>query len=183
MKPFLLALLCFLFLQEGFAQKRYFTKTATVSFEAGTALEDIDAINKSGTCVFDLASGQLEMAVLIKGFEFKRALMQEHFNENYLESDQYPKAVFKGTMAHPELLTLQKDGTYPVSVTGILDLHGVKKSITVNAQIVVNKGQVSATAAFSVTLADYKINIPGLVKDKISKTASIKVSGQFTALK
>lgn len=178
---------CFLILlflmHSTWAQKRYYTKTGTVSFAAGTAIEDIDAVNKSTTSVFDAATGQIEFAVLIKGFEFKRSLMQEHFNENYMESDQFPKSTFKGKIVNPEQLTLQKDGKYPVLVKGTLDMHGVKKDIEANGSFTVTGENITGTAAFTIALSDFNIEIPSLVKDKISKTVNIKVTCPYIPLK
>ena len=170
-------------LQLGFAQKRYFTKTGIVSFRAGTAVEDIDGINKSTTSVFDAVTGQIEFALLIKGFEFNSALMMEHFNENYMESDKYPKSVFKGTISNIGNVNFQKDGTYPVTVKGILEIHGIKKDLETAGSLKVNGETVIANAAFDVTLEDYHISIPGLVKDKIAKTAKVIVNCRFTVLK
>ena len=113
----------------GFTQNRYFTKSGNIVFNAGTMLEDIEAATNTSSSVFDANTGQIEFAVLIKGFEFKRALMQEHFNENYLESDKYPKSIFKGRITNIEEVNFQKDGTYPVTVNGSLEIHGVTKQI------------------------------------------------------
>ncbi len=160
----------------GFAQSKYYTKTGTISFTAGTALEDIDAVNKSVTSIFDLSTGQVEFAVLIKGFEFKRGLMQEHFNENYMESEKFPKSIFKGKFDDVSKINFQKDGSYPTTVTGILEIHNVKKEVKVSGTITVEKGIISSTATFKVLLEDYGIKIPGAVKGKISPTADVKVN-------
>ncbi|MBZ4189016.1 YceI family protein [Niabella beijingensis] len=162
--------------------QRYFTKTGTISFEAGTALEDIEASNKSATSVFDAATGQLEFAVLVKGFEFRRALMQEHFNENYMESSKYPKAAFKGRM-NLQGISFQKPGSYPVTVKGTLELHGVKKEITTTGTLKVSGSTVQAIAKFPVTISDYNISIPGVVRDKIAKTALVAVNCNYSVLK
>lgn len=183
MKKIILIVTAFFLIQTSFAQKRYFTKTGTVSFNAGTALEDIDGINKSTTCVFDATSGQVEFALLVKGFEFKSSLMQEHFNENYMESDKYPKSNFKGKITNIDKVNFQKDGTYPVTVKGTLEIHGVKKEIETTGTFKVSGETVSSTAEFTVVLEDYKIDIPGVVKDKISKTAKIKVNCSYSILK
>jgi hypothetical protein len=167
----------------AFTQKRYFTKTGTISFEAGTSIEDINAVNKSTTSIFDVATGQLEFAVLIKGFEFKRALMQEHFNENYMESDKYPKSTFKGKITNLDQINFQKEGKYPVTVQGVLELHGVKKEVDAKGQFTVAGDAINGTAAFTIALADYNIEIPGVVKDKISKTVNITVNCSYTPLK
>jgi hypothetical protein len=98
-----------------YSQQRFFTKSGNISFAAGSG-EDIDGVNKATTSVFDASTGRIEFAVLVKGFEFKRALMQEHFNENYMESEKYPKSIFKGTISNINNVNFKKDGLYPVTV-------------------------------------------------------------------
>lgn len=166
----------------AFSQK-YFTKTGTISFEAGTSVEDIDAINKSATSVMDVATGRIEFAVLVKGFEFKRALMQEHFNENYMESSKYPKAVFKGNITNIKDIDFKKPGTYPATVSGIMEIHGVKKQISTKGAIKILPQGAQAITAFNININDYKIAIPGVVKDKISPIAKVKVNCNYTLLK
>ena len=182
MKQTLIAVVLFVLTLPVFSQKRYFTKSGQINFTAGTG-EDIDGVNRSTTSVFDAVSGQLEFAVLVKGFEFKRALMQEHFNENYMESDKYPKSVFKGKITNIDKVNFQKDGSYPVTVKGILDMHGVKKEIETTGTFKVTGETVNSDASFTVLLADYNIAIPSLVKDKISKTVTIKVNCNYNVLK
>ena len=182
MKRILLSILVIGISSHAFTQNRYFTKTGTISFTAGTPLEDIDAINKSVTSIFDTSTGQIEFAVLIKGFEFKRGLMQEHFNENYLESEKYPKATFKGKFDEVSKINFKKDGTYSTVVKGILEIHNVKKEVQVPGSIKVQGRVISSTATFKILLEDYEINIPGAVKDKISPTVEIKVDCIYTSL-
>ncbi|MCF3110329.1 YceI family protein [Niabella sp. CC-SYL272] len=183
MKKTALALCMLLVLAKaGFAQK-YFTKNGTVSFEAGTALEDIIATNKTAASVLDAATGRIEFAVLVRGFEFRRALMQEHFNENYMESSKYPKSVFKGKIVNLGEISFQKPGNYPVTVRGTLEIHGVKKEITTTGSLRISGTSVLALAKFPVTIADYKISIPGIVSDKIAKTAMISVTCNYAVLK
>ncbi len=184
MKKIFLAAIVLMNVYHGMGQTRYFTKTGNVGFSAGTALEDIDGFNKSASSVFDAGTGQLEFALLVKGFEFKSSLMQEHFNENYLESDKYPKAVFKGAIVNIDKVNFQKAGEYAVAVAGVLTLHGVAREISTKAVFkVLGASAVTSTATFVITLEDYKIAIPGLVKDKISKTAKIKVDCNYNILK
>jgi len=168
--------------QAVYGQTKYFTKTGTVHFFAGTAVEDIDAINKSLTSVFETSSGRMEFAALIKGFEFKRGLMQEHFNENYLESDKYPKAVFKGKCIDLSKIDFKKDGAYPVIVSGVLEIHGVSREVAVPGEIRIDKGVVASNATFKIQLKDYNVEIPGAVKDKISPVVEIKVNCVYKAL-
>jgi polyisoprenoid-binding protein YceI len=102
--------------------------------------------------------------------------MQEHFNENYLESDKYPKSEFKGTITGSESIDYQKEGRYQVRVKGKLFLHGETQEIATDAQLEIRNGRISATAVIDVRLSDYKVSIPGLVADKVGKVAHIKVS-------
>jgi len=165
------------------AQTKYFTKNGRVFFNASSPLEKIEAINDKSTSVIDLSTGQVEFGVLMKAFLFERALMQEHFNENYVESDKFPKAFFKGTIADASSIDKSKDGTYPVKVTGKLTLHGVTKDIETMAIFTVKNGALSATTDFKIEAADYDIQIPGVVKDKVAKTISINVQCNYEPLK
>jgi polyisoprenoid-binding protein YceI len=139
-------------------------------------MEDIEAHNSKAVSVFDLSSGQIEFSVLLKGFEFQKARMQEHFNENYVESDKYPKSVFTGTIKNAADIKPDKDGVYNVKVSGQLTLHGVTKPQEVDASFTVSNGKISGAAEFVVTVADYNIKIPALVKDNIGKTVKIVVN-------
>ena len=182
MKKILLVIAAILTAQLSFAQAKYFTKTGTMSLNAGTGVEEMEGINKSVTSVFDATTGQMEFALLIKGIEFKRALMQEHFNENYMESDKFPKSSFKGKITNLASINFSKDGTYPVTVKGIMEMHGVKKEMEATGIFKVVGQTIVATSNFTLVLADYKIAIPNVVKDKIAKTVKIKVNCNYTIL-
>lgn len=158
------------------SQKKYFSKAARISFYSKTPLAAIEAHNSKAVSVFDLSSGRIEFSVLMKGFEFEKARMQEDFNENFVESDKYPKAVFAGTMKSANDLNFDKDGVYNVEVTGSLTIHGVTKPVTTQAAFTVKNGVVSAQSEFTVTVADYNIKIPSVVSEKIGKTAKIIVN-------
>lgn len=160
-----------------FGQK-YYTKTGQVNFDATSpsSPEKIEGVSRTATCVVDTKSGNMQMAVLMKGFGFERALMEEHFNENYVESHKYPKAEFKGDLKEPGKIDFSKNGTYTVKVKGKLTLHGESKEIETDSRLVIQDGKIKATADFNVVLSDYKISIPGLVADKVAKTAKISVS-------
>ena len=107
--------------------------------------------------------------------------MEDHFNENYMDSEKYPKSTFRGTIENPTAVNYSKDGEYPVTVTGTLEMHGVKKDITTKGTISVKKGQVSSSATFEVKLADFGINIPAISKEKLNEKASIKVDCTYAA--
>jgi hypothetical protein len=166
-----------------FAQDKYFTKTGAVSFFSNTPMEDIEAHNTKATSVLDAKKGKKEFSILMKAFEFKKALMEEHFNENYVESGKYPKAMFSGQITNLKDVNFQKDGTYKVNVKGNLTLHGVTKEIEAPGVISVQNGAVKGVSTFSVSPEDFKIEIPKLVKDKIAKQIKITVNTDYQALK
>lgn len=165
------------------AQDRYYTKTGKVEFFSKAALEDIEAKNKTVTAVLDTKSGAFQFAVQMKGFEFEKALMQQHFNDNYVESDKYPKAEFKGAVTNNSTVNYAKAGSYPVKVKGKLTLHNVTKDVEVPGTIKVENGAIDATATFSIQLSDYNIAIPSPVKNKISNNIKVVVDTRLDPLK
>lgn len=160
--------------------QKVYTKNGNISFFSKTSLENISADNNQVTAIFNQQTGELQFSVLIKAFHFKKALMEEHFNENYMESDKYSKAIFKGAVADMSKVNLTKDGSYPVSVTGDLTIHGVTNKVTVPGTIVVRSGVISSESSFNIKPADYKISIPKLVKDNIAETINITVNCNYT---
>ena len=156
------------------AQKVY-TKNGTISFYSKASIENIAADNSQVMSTLDIATGQLQFSVLIKAFHFKKSLMEQHFNEDYMESDKFPKATFKGNIKDFKI-DLAKDGSYPVSVTGDMTIHGVTKNITSAGTIIVKAGVITGNASFKIKLADYKVSIPTVVKDNISETVDVSVS-------
>lgn len=168
----------FLLINCGQAQK-YFTKTGNISFASDTPLEKIEAVTNSATSVIDLETGKIQWAVLVKTFSFEKALLEEHFNENYMESSKYPKAKFTGTIDNAGSLNLTKDGEYRVNISGELEMHGVAKTVSCVATFVVKGGAISATSSIKSKVADYHIEIPSLVKDKIAKEIDIKIKANY----
>lgn len=163
--------------------QKFYTKDADVSFDANSPLEKIEGKTNKGTVVIDAASGKLEAAVLVKGFHFEKALMEEHFNENYMESGKFPKAVFAGSIANFNTVNLKKDGNYPVTVKGNLTMHGVTKPVEANGNLTVKGGAITnAKAAFKVSMSDFNISIPSAVRDKIAKEAKIDINCALQSL-
>lgn len=156
--------------------QKYFTKNATVRFTSKAPMETIEGTNKTTTAVIDAKTGAIAFSVIIKGFVFEKQLMQQHFNENYMESDKFPKSEFKGTISNNADVKYTTDGSYNVTVSGKLTIHGVTKDASATGKVTVAGGKVSASSDFTVTLADYNINIPSVVKDKIGKTVKISVN-------
>jgi hypothetical protein len=161
----------------------YFTKTGSIKFKSNTKLEKIEGANKSVACKLDGATGALDFIVLIKSFVFENQLLQEHFNENYMESDKFAKASFKGKITNLAEIDFTKNGTYKATVTGTMTIHGVPQSTTATGTITVKDGKISMNSAFSVACADYKIAIPSAVADKLSKDISVTVACSLDQLK
>jgi len=158
--------------------QKYGTKTGHISFFSSTSIEDIKADNHKVNAVIDAKSGAMEFSMLMTAFKFKKAEMENHFNENYVESKTYPKATFKGKILNIADVKFDKDGTYKVTVEGDMTIHGVTKKVKNEGTVTVKAGKVEAFSEFFVQLADYKINVPALVKkqiaDKIKITVDIK---------
>lgn len=167
------------------AQDKFFTKNGKISFDATApkSPENIMAVNKSVTCVMDVKTGVIQFAVLMKGFEFERALMQEHFNENYMESNQYPKAEFKGSFTNLSAVNFQKDGVYAVAVKGKLSMHGKTNDVTADGKLTVKGSSLQLNALFTEPLSAYAVTIPQLVADKVSSSVKITVDCLLQPLK
>lgn len=177
-KLFFLSLLtfsAFTFIQA----QRFYSKDAHVFFSATASAspEKIEAGNTKAVCVIDDNTGAVEMAVLVKNFHFERALMEEHFNENYIESNKFPKATFTGVITDIKNVDLHKDGHYTVNVSGKLMLHGVTKDVKTTSVISVSNGSLSnAKTSINIKLSDFGIDIPGAVRDKVASDAKIEIN-------
>lgn len=175
-------LLFLLILTLGFTDlsaQQYFTRAGNVSFTSEAPLEKIEAVNQSAVSIIDLENGQLEFAVLIKAFLFEKALMQEHFNENYMESSKFPKATFKGQIQDYTPISLAEDAKYPVKVKGQIIIHGQSKEIEVDGELKVQDGILSAQSAFELTLADFEIKIPKIVRDNIAQIVKVMLELKY----
>jgi len=161
------------------AQSIVMTKTGKISFYSRSKVEKVEADNNEVSSILNTQSGDLVFAVLLKSFHFERALMEEHFNENYVESDKYPKSTFKGKVTNLATVNFTKDGAYPITVDGELTMHGVTKKVTSNGSITVKAGKIAAFSKFSIKLKDYNITIPALVGDKISEDIDLTVDCKY----
>jgi len=160
----------------------YMTRTGKINFDATSksSPEKIEAKNNEVACVLDTRTSDLRFQVLVKGFKFEKTLMEEHFNENYMESGKYPKAEFKGTIANAKDVNCSKDGTYSATVSGKLTIHGATNDVTVPGTITVKGSTLVLSAKFSVKLEDYKISVPSLVADKLAKVATVTVDADLS---
>ncbi|MBN1186237.1 MAG: YceI family protein [Bacteroidales bacterium] len=159
----------------SFAQK-LIAKNGHIWFYSHTPVEDIEAHNRQVVSILDPATGEIQFSLLVKSFEFEKKLMEEHFNENYMESDEYPKSSFKGQIANIDEIDLGKDGSYKATINGQLTIHGVTKEITTEGKLDVKGKSVSATSKFAVSPSDYDIDIPNVVEDKIAKEIEVNVN-------
>ena len=178
MKKIILIAVLFLNITAINAQK-FFTKNGKLSFYSKATMENIKADNNQVLSVINTSTGELQFSVLIKSFHFDKALMEEHFNSDYLQSDKFPKASFKGKVNDLSKVDFKKDGTYSVTVSGDLTIHGITKNVTAPGTITIAAGKISADSKFPVTLSDYNVTIPALVKDNIAKTVDITVSCNY----
>ncbi|MCF6132888.1 YceI family protein [Flavobacterium wongokense] len=174
MKTKLLSLLIIVSMS-SFAQTKMVTKTGKITFEASVpAFEEIKAKNESTTVVLNPATGEIASLALIKGFRFKVALMEEHFNENYMESDTYPKATFKGKIENFDVSKLTA-AAQSYTIKGKMEMHGKTKDITITASIKKSGDGVDIDSNFTLNTDDYGIDIPSVVSKKVSKKVSVKL--------
>jgi hypothetical protein len=149
------------------------TKNGTISFHSHTLLENIDAVNNNVMAVIDGGKKNIAFSLMMKQFVFPKKLMQQHFNENYVESDKFPKATFSGS--YSEAADLTKEGSYQINVKGKLTIHGVTREVAEPATLVVKNGMITGTTTFKLNPTDYNIDIPFIVRDKIEKENTVKV--------
>jgi len=159
------------------AQNRFFTKDAKINFNSSTPLEDIIAESNQATTFIDIEKNEVAFSVLTTSFKFRRALMEEHFNENYMESSKFPKAKFTGKIVSP--IDWKSEKAVVVDVKGELTMHGATKEVTFKATITPGKSKVIAIAELKVTPEDFKISIPSAVRDKIAKEVTIKIDAVY----
>ena len=157
------------------APLRYTTASGQATFFSTAPLEDIEALNSRVAAIFELTSGQLAFSMLMRDFQFKNSLMQEHFNENYAESERYPRARFTGKFVTLPSLEQLRSGPQPVYVQGLLTIHNVKRKVRVPGTVQLRGDELVVTSKFSVAPADYRIKIPALVRNNIAKSIEISM--------
>ena len=154
----------------GFSQKML-TRNGELKFDATVpgALDEVIGTNKTVSAIFNKTSGELVVLGLVKSFKFKSPLMEEHFNENYMESDKFPKASFKGKVLNFD----SKNGSYDVE--GDLTIHGVTNKVKTKMATTNNGGKLELSGTFTIKLSDYKIDVPALAKKTLAETSKISV--------
>lgn len=175
MKKYFIALLL-LFSAIVSAQEKMVTKTGKITFEASVpAFEEVKATTTTATCIVNTKTGEIAALALIKSFRFKVALMEEHFNENYLESNKYPKATFKGKIADFDLSDITATAAN-YTINGTMELHGQSKEVTMIAKIRKTDGGLEIVSSFYLNADDFAIEIPSVVKSKVSKKVHVQTA-------
>ena len=157
----------------------YYTKNGSVSFFSKTVLENIEAENNQVISVLNGETGAFQFSLLNNAFHFPKSKMEDDFNAEYMESQKYPRSTFKGTITNIGTVNFNKDGNYPVNVTGDLTIHGVTRNIATPGTVTIKNGAVSATSSFKVLVRDYSIKIPSIVSNKIAESIEIKVACDY----
>lgn len=155
-----------------------------ITFFSKAPLEDIEAENKEGKSLIKTSTNDIAWVVSIRGFHFEKPLMEEHFNENYMETEkgkEYKTASFKGKIN--EEIDWTKDGVYKVTATGMLTIHAVSKKRTLEGELEIKDGKVMLISEFKVNLEDHDIEIPKMVLKNIAETVDVKVAGTYEASK
>jgi len=153
------------------------SKNFTISFYSKTPVEDINAESKTASSVIIKNTKTIVFQVMVKSFKFPLSLMEDHFNESYMESDKYPVAKFKGVLL--DSVNFSKDGVYPVRANGVLSMHGVDKPREIKGIITVKNGLIKLNSEFNVPCADHKIEIPKIVFAKVSEVIKVTVEGFY----
>lgn len=159
--------------------QKYMTRNGYIGFFSHTAMEDIKGDNNQVASVLDISTGGIVFQVLIKSFHFEKALMEEHFNENYLESEKFPKSTFNGKILNLADVNFSKNGTYDVTVEGDLTIHGVTSKVSAKGTIEVRTDGLSANSRFILVPEDYKIEIPGIVRNNIARSIEVTVTMKY----
>jgi len=162
-----------------FAQDKYFTRNGTLSFFSKTPMENIEAKNNQTSCIFDTETGDIAVSAQMKGFEFEKALMQEHFNENYVESHKFPKATFKGKIVNFSSISLSANSPVEMKVVGVLVVHGVDKEIRTSGTLTKKDEGYEAYSKFKVSTADFDIKIPKAVINNIAEEIEVTIKLQL----
>lgn len=175
-------MILFLLFSEVHTESRgqvYYTKNGNVSFFSKTIMENISAENNQVISVINIQTGVIQFSLLNNAFHFLKAKMEDDFNENYIESDKYPRSSFKGVITDVGNINFNNDGTYKVSVKGDIIIHGVTKNIATTGTITVKNGNISATSSFDLLVKDYNIKIPSIVTQKVAENIEVKVTCNY----
>lgn len=174
-----IVLLAWMSILNQVGQEFYVCKNAKISLFSSAPIEDIRASTSNAVSVYNVTTGELDFSVNIRSFQFEKSLMQEHFNSDYMESDKFPKATFKGKVQ--EHTDVTKDCNYPVNVMGEFTVHGITQKRTIQGNLTVKGGVITMNSEFIVKCADHHIDIPRIVFHNIAESIKMNVSATYTA--
>lgn len=160
-----------------YSQEYFQTTDAKTKFYSSAPVEDIEAISNEGISVINTKTGEISFQIKIRSYQFRKALMQEHFNENYMESHKYPNAVFKGKIL--DTIDLSSREEQEVTIKGILDVHGVKKERTIPVTMVINNGELYLTSQFDVACKEHNIKIPKIFWTNIAEVVQVNLNAKY----
>lgn len=161
----------------------YSTSTGSVNFISKTKFEEFQATNKQVSAAISTEKGAIQFKVPVNSFQFEKDLMQQHFQENYMESATFPNSTFKGKLNPEKKVNFAVDGTYKVLVDGALELHGVSKDISVPGTITVKGGKITLAADFTILCSDYGVKIPKNNMNQVSNSIDISVNCELSPKK
>lgn len=176
----LMAMMTLTIFGQAVAQSPLIDRSGTASFFSDAPLEDIEATNNEVLGAIDLEKGTLAVSMFMEGFHFDKSLMEEHFNENYIESDKFPKATFKGVINDFSSLDFSKPGSFEAFVEGEIELHGVTKPLKSLAKFDVSESKLVAATTFELSVAEFDIKIPRLVFKNIAEVVEVKALFNFS---
>jgi len=178
----LILTIALVFLTFGLNAQKFMTKNGYIGFFSHTPIEDIKGDNNQVASILDASNGDIVFQVLMKSFKFEKALMEEHFNENYIESEKFPKSTFKGKIVNLSDVNFSKPGLYKVTVTGDLTIHGVTKNISEPGEVEITANGVNARSKFIIVPEDYNIEIPSVVRENIAKEITVTVEVKLSPM-
>jgi hypothetical protein len=162
--------------------QKYITKEGVIDIFSQTSLFTIEARDQTVASILNGENGEVVASTLVRSFKFHEALVEEHFNENYMQSEKFPKAVFKGRITNFNQVNLKKDGTYDINIEGDLTIHGETRPLKTTGKITVSNGKISADTEFNVSLENYKIKIEEQYKDRINDEIRLVVHFDYNAM-
>lgn len=181
MKKYFILIACITFSTQLFSQK-YITKEGQIDIFSETSLFTIEATNNKVASILNAETGDVVVSTLVRSFKFHEALVEEHFNENYMESHKYPKSVFKGKITNWNDVDLNTDGTYTIQIEGEHSMHGETRTVNTKGTFTVKNGNVSAKTSFDVSLENYKILVEESYKDRIKDTIKLDIHFNYSKM-
>jgi hypothetical protein len=182
MEKLSITVLLFLMITFSSYGQKYFTRNGYVRFFSATPVENIEAKNNQASCIVDMETGEVVSKMLMTAFQFEKALMQEHFNENYVESEKFPQAILKAKVLNLKNIDWAKSGKNEVELDAELTIHGVAKQFSIKGTAEKLNGKIIAMASFIVLPSDFDIKIPKAVASNIAKEVQVNVQFELEPL-